>query len=158
MNSSICYQVAAILYSHDNKDQLWLSVYPPLFFSHQSDRRTPNSSHWFRLPCAAIEVFPKPLEPKHLIIQILKMYGVGSTYSLSGRQRNVVRVVIPTCNTVSGPYIAQLLGPWNWAFKKKKNMYCILKGSKMSSSNQCLNCAFKSLFQTSTRLSTWDFV
>lgn len=42
--------------------------------------------------------------------------------------------------------------------KKKKNMYCILKGSKMSSSNQCLNCAFKSLFQTSTRLSTWDFV
>lgn len=131
MNSSICYQVAAILYSHDNKDQLWLSVYPPLFFSHQSDRRTPNSSHWFRLPCAAIEVFPKPLEPKHLIIQILKMYGVGSTYSLSGRQRNVVRVVIPTCNSWFLDHIQPSYQDHGTGlFKKKKKYVLYLEGQQ----------------------------
>lgn len=98
---SLHHLVATILYSHDNKDQLSLPVYLSPFFSHYivSGRRIPNSSHSFSLPCTVIEVFPNPQEPTHLFTQILKIYGVGSTYSVSGTQGRIVRVVTPTFNT-----------------------------------------------------------
>ena len=46
-----------------------------------------------------IEMFPNLQEANYLITWILKMYGVGSTYSVGGTQGRVVRVVTHTSST-----------------------------------------------------------
>ena len=46
-----------------------------------------------------IEMFPNLQEANYLITWILKMHGVGSTYSVGGTQGRVVSMVTPTSNT-----------------------------------------------------------
>lgn len=54
-----------------------------------------------RLVCVVtiIEMFPNFQEANYLITGILKMHGVGSTYSVGGTQGSVVKAVTPTSNT-----------------------------------------------------------
>ena len=60
-------------------------------------------------------MFPNFQEANCLITWILKMHGVGSTYSIGGTQGNIVRVSLLPLTLGSWTYVVQLSGTLNQA-------------------------------------------